>query len=128
MGLLDKPLGTVKTIGAASTASIGKLGANAGVDIGAVEEVMPTAGAAAQVTTGTAGTYVILGTFACAKGVTITCDVDSLGYILLAWALAAGTASFKLYQGQSVFIPISNTNKLFADSSVTASKFSWIAT
>lgn len=143
MSLLDQPLGTVKTVGAASTAvlghvildagtaAIGKLAANAGVDIGAVEEVMPTAGSAAQVTGGTAGTATQFASFACAKGVTVTHHIDSpSAHMCLGWATGdlRTTNSIRLYPGQSIFIPVSNTNKLWHDGPTSAFTFSWLAT
>ncbi len=102
----------------------------AGAATAANQTPTPTAGKSLQFTVTTTTTAVQLNSgtsFACSS-IEIACDLDSPGYLCVGWAAGNLTASgFKVYQGQSVKIAISNVNLLWVDASASLSKGSWVA-
>jgi hypothetical protein len=122
----------LKVLLQAGTNVFGKLAANSGVIIGAVEGAPPTAGFSGQFTVAAAATAVQLngGTSqAIRDGVDIACDATNTGHLLVRWATGSGaTNGRRVYPGMSAFVAIDNINKVWVDASVNGATGSWSAT
>jgi hypothetical protein len=114
----------------AGTAAIGKLAANAGVDIGAVEEVMPTAVFHGKTTVTTAATRVALASNqVIAKSVCITALLTNTGLIYVGGSTVAAANGFQLAPGQTTgWFPIANLATIDIDSSVNGEGVTYLAT
>ena len=97
---------------------------------GSITETTPTTGGSAQATVTTAGTEVQLATNSCLS-ITIKAKSTNTGLIFVGFDnTVSSTTGFILSAGEPVSYAISNTNKIWIDSSVNAEgiSYTWVNT
>lgn len=127
----------VDVVGAlpAGTNAIGKLSANSGVDIGDVDVTSAVTGTidhGSNQDIDTAAEQITATSFACKFGVTLRADSANTGtiYIGNSDVTVSGTAAtdgIPLYPGDSLFLPVTNSNIPYAIASANNQKIFWIA-
>jgi len=115
----------------ASTASIGKLAANSGVDIGDVDVASIAVPAAVYngvkaVTTATTRES-LAASQAILSGVTIKALSANTGTVYVGGATVAAANGFPLLAGESVFLEVANLATVYLDVSVNGEGVSYIA-
>lgn len=111
----------------AGTAAIGKLAANAGVNIGSVDIAAPTTVINGKKTVTTAGTRVTLAASTTVKGVTVKALAANTGKIYVGDTSVASANGFELAASESVSLDLANLNTINLDSSVNGEGVSFIA-
>lgn len=134
-------IGTVTTLTGitnalpAGTNAIGKLAANSGVDIGDVDvtsAVTSTLDHGSNQDIDTAAEQITSTSFACKFGVTLRAPIDNTSTLWIGNSdvTVGGTAStdgIPLYPGDSLFLPVSNSNIPYAIASANNQKIYWVA-
>lgn len=119
----------------AGTNAIGKLSANSGVDIGDVDvtsSVSSTLDHGSNLDIDTTAEQITSTSFACKFGVTLRADVTNTGtlYIGNSDVTVSGTAAtdgIPLGPGDSLFLPVTNSNIPYAIASANNQKIYWVA-
>lgn len=119
----------------AGTNAIGKLAANSGVDIGDVDvtsAVSATMDHGSNLDIDAAAEQITSTSFACKFGVTLRAPIANTGilYIGNSDVTASGTAAtdgIPLYPGDSLFLPVTNSNIPYAIASAVNQAIYWIA-
>lgn len=119
----------------AGTNAIGKLSANSGVDIGDVDvtsAVSATLDHGSNQDIDTAAEQITSTSFACKFGVTLRAPNDNTSILWIGNSdvTVGGTAAtdgIPLYPGDSLFLPVSNSNIPYAIASANNQKIYWIA-
>lgn len=119
----------------AGTNAIGKLAANSGVDIGDVDVTSAVSGTldhGSNQDIDTAAEQITATSFACKFGVTLRADTANTGilYIGNSDVTVSGTAAtdgIPLSPGDSLFLPVTNSNIPYAIASANNQKIFWIA-
>lgn len=120
---------------AAGTNGIGKLTANSGVDIGDVDVTSAVTGTldhGSNQDIDTAAEQITATSFACKFGVTLRAPSDNtstlwIGNSDVTVGGTAATDGIPLYPGDSLFLPVSNSNIPYAIASANNQKIYWIA-
>ena len=124
--------GHVQVVLQASTAAVGKLSANSGVDIGDVDVAsMPMAATLrnGQKYVATAGTQVALASSTVIyHSVTIMSQSGNSGWIYIGDSSVSSSTGYILDAGDTVEIKIANLSTIYVDSSVNGEGVSYIAT
>ena len=126
--LVASASGYLTVVLGAGTAAIGKLAANAGVDIGDVGYKPYTTAKSGQITVTTAGTAVV-GTTEAGNLFAIKAHPDNTDVIWVGNDGAndvAATNGFPLKPGETIVLNVSNLNKLYFDADVSGEKACWI--
>lgn len=124
---------SLKAVLTASTAAIGKLAANSGVDIGDVDVTSvspPTAIFADVKNVTTAGTRVALASSqTLQRGITITAKLANTGTVFVGTAAAVSSTVYgrALSAGDSCFVECNNLNLVGLDSTVNGEGVSYLA-
>ena len=123
--------GHVQVVLQASTAAVGKLSANSGVDIGDVDVTsMPMAATLrnGQKYVATAGTQVALASSTVIyHSVTIMSQSGNSGWIYIGDSSVSSSTGYILDAGDTVEIKIANLSTIYVDSSVNGEGVSYIA-
>lgn len=133
----DNNIGNVDIASAlpAGTNAIGKLSANSGVDIGDVDvtsAVSATLDHGSNLDIDTSAEQITSTSFACKFGVTLRAPIANTGilYIGNSDVTASGTAAtdgIPLYPGDSLFLPVTNSNIPYAIASANNQTIYWMA-
>ncbi len=127
----------VDVVGAlpAGTNAIGKLSANSGVDIGDVDvtsSVSSTLDHGSNLDIDTTAEQITTTSFASKFGVTVKAAADNTGTVYIGNSdvtagTTAGTDGFPLEPGESITLPVNNSNLLYAIGSAANQKVFWSA-
>lgn len=120
-------LGSITNALPAGTNAIGKLAANAGVNIGSVDIAAPTTVINGKKTVTTAGTRVTLAASTTVKGVTVKALAANTGLIYVGDTSVASTNGFQLSASESVSMDIANLNTVNLDAAVNGEGVTFIA-
>jgi len=118
----------------AGTNAIGKLSANSGVDIGDVDVTSSVSGTldhGSNLDIDTTAEQITSTSFACKFGVTVKSAVDNTATIYIGNSDVtdgdtAGTDGFPLEPGESITLPVTNSNLLYAIAASANQKVFWI--
>jgi hypothetical protein len=119
----------------AGTNAIGKLAANSGVDIGDVDvtsAVSATLDHGSNLDIDSTAEQITSTSFACKFGVTLRADLTNPGALFIGNSdvtngSTAATDGMILYPGDSLFLPVTNSNIPYAIGAVNNNKIYWIA-
>lgn len=119
----------------AGTNAIGKLAANSGVDIGDVDvtsAVSATMDHGSNLDIDTSAEQITATSFACKFGVTLRADTTNTGILYIGNSdvtagSTAATDGIPLSPGDSLFLPVSNSNIPYAIASANNQKIYWVA-